>query len=301
MTQAIVRIGTRKSELAQWQANKVGELLKEIGIQSKLVLIDSVGDQNLIQPIYKIGVSGVFTKTLDVALLNDQIDIAVHSMKDVPVQLPQGIIQLAVLERASTADILVPNTNNTDSKTIATSSLRRRAQWLSKFQDHSIAGIRGNVNTRMAKTAKSNWKGAIFAKAGLERVNLLPEHYEELNWMIPAPAQGAIMVVGQTKNDKLAQLVQTINHSETDVCTKIERDILAILEGGCTAPIAAIAEITGEKIKVKCGLYDLDGSSKSELELDFLLSEKSAIASKCANALLANGGAALLAKIKSQL
>jgi hydroxymethylbilane synthase len=155
----IIRIGTRESQLAVWQATRVQELLAQHGARSELVYIKSEGDIDLKTPLYEIGVQGIFTRSLDIALLNDRIDIAVHSQKDIPTQLPQGIVTCAVLKRHSHKDLLVykgdvPALLTQDAPlTIATSSIRRRAQWLNKYPHHQLENLRGNVNTRL-----KNWK-----------------------------------------------------------------------------------------------------------------------------------------------
>ena len=197
-----IRIGTRQSPLALWQANKVKTLLEDSGLECVLVPIDSKGDLNLEQPLYELGVVGVFTKTLDAALLAGKIDLAVHSMKDMPTALPKGIELAAVLERGNPYDILVHNGTDflNGPGVIATGSLRRKAQWLYKYPQHEVVGLRGNVQTRMQKFKDEGWDGAIFAEAGLQRVNLLPDNYTRLNWMIPAPAQGAVAVVALEDN-----------------------------------------------------------------------------------------------------
>ena len=175
-----LRIGTRDSQLAVWQATLVKNELYKLGILSELVFIKSEGDIDLATPLYEIGVQGIFTKTLDAALLNHRIDMAVHSMKDVPTQLAQGLAQAAVLPRASYKDIFVYKDDPSfledeqSPATIATSSVRRIAQWLYKYPNHTIENLRGNVNTRLRKVKDNNWHGAIFAAAGLERINLRP-------------------------------------------------------------------------------------------------------------------------------
>lgn len=294
-----IRIGTRKSQLAQWQADLVKSKLAELGIESHLVLVESEGDQDQIKPLYEMGVTGIFTRILDTALLNDKIDIAVHSMKDVPVILPNGITEYAVLERGQTLDILVKNEANLASKKIATSSLRRRSQWLNKYPDFSIEEIRGNVNTRLRKVQDNNWLGAIFAKAGLERIDVLPENYEVLDWMIPAPAQGAIMVVGNPESSELIQIFKKLNHESTANCVKIERQILRNLEGGCTAPIAAIVEEMETTYKVKAGVYSLCGQRKVEVEEYFPIARVDVIATIVSDLLRQNGGKQILEEIKS--
>ena len=170
-----IRIGTRSSKLAVWQAKKVQEKLKEINVSSTIVQITSSGDKDLSKPIYELGITGVFTKEIDIALINKEVDIAVHSLKDVPTTLPKGVIQSAVLKRGSEKDIIIINKDLLElNNTIATGSLRRKAQWLNKYESDKIVNIRGNVATRLKKLKESNWRGTIMAKAGLERLNLLP-------------------------------------------------------------------------------------------------------------------------------
>ena len=198
-----IRIGTRDSELALWQAHTVQKKLNDLGYKTEITAVKSQGDIILDKPLYELGITGIFTKTLDIAMINGQVDIAVHSMKDVPTALPIGIVQAAVLERANTLDILV-HKGNLDflngEGTIATGSLRRQAQWLNKYPTHKTVDIRGNINTRLKKLEESDWNGAIFAAAGLERINIKPENFIDLSWMIPAPAQGAMVVVGMEKD-----------------------------------------------------------------------------------------------------
>ena len=182
-----IRIGTRDSELALWQAHTVQKKLNDLGYKTEITAVKSQGDIILDKPLYELGITGIFTKTLDIAMLNGQVDIAVHSMKDVPTALPIGIMQAAVLERANTLDILVHKGNLeflNSNGTIATGSLRRQAQWLNKYPNHTVVDLRGNVNTRMQKLQDSDWNGAVFAAAGLERINLKPENYINLDWMV---------------------------------------------------------------------------------------------------------------------
>ena len=150
-----IRIATRKSELALWQANTVARQLKNLGHSTKIIKIDSIGDQVLDKPLYELGVTGVFTKSLDIALINGDIDIAVHSLKDVPTKLPEEVIQAAVLKRGNYNDVLIlkkdENFFENETATIATGSLRRKAQWLYRYPHHTITGLRGNVNTRLQK------------------------------------------------------------------------------------------------------------------------------------------------------
>ena len=281
-----VRIGTRESELAVWQANKVRQLLHEQNIFSELVFVKSEGDIDLVTPLYEMGVQGIFTKTLDTALLNDRIDIAVHSMKDVPTKIPNGITKAAILKRGSYKDLLVFKVKDiiNDWKineqlnepllvdgVIATSSIRRKAQWLHRYPNHTIENLRGNVNTRLKKVNEHNWQGAIFAAAGLERINLRPENSIELDWMLPAPAQGAIMVVCRNEDNYCLEACSKFNDEDTELCTKIERDFLHELKGGCSTPISALAEISAGKIKFSGNICSVDGKEicefKGEMEM----------------------------------
>tara|TARA_B100001564_G_C20633359_1_gene668399 strand:- start:331 stop:1239 length:909 start_codon:yes stop_codon:yes gene_type:complete len=295
----MIRIGSRESELALWQAEKVKGLLEGAGLECEIVKIKSKGDIVLDKPLYELGVKGVFTKSLDIALLNGDIDIAVHSMKDVPTLLPQGIREFAVLERGDIYDVLIPGPGKSSaSKTVATGSLRRKAQWLHKFPECEIVGLRGNVNTRIAKVQESKWLGAIFAKAGLERINLLPKNAELLDWMVPAPAQGALMIVGRDNNEKLFGAVNTLNHADSQLAVSIERAFLRTLEGGCTAPIGAKAEVVLESVKFTGSLHSLDGSV--ELRVEKLCKDASPeMGVVWARELLENGGHELMAEIKA--
>ena len=189
-----IRIGTRESKLAVWQATRVSNMLARQGHSCELVYIKSEGDINLVTPLYELGVQGIFTKALDIALLNNEIDIAVHSYKDIPTMPASGLMIAAVLKRDSPYDVLVSNKpfNAETPITIATSSIRRRAQWLFKYPGSTIENLRGNVNTRIEKLKNSTWCGAIFAAAGLQRLGLTEQETGPqllLDWMLPAPAQ----------------------------------------------------------------------------------------------------------------
>ena len=301
-----IRIGTRDSELALWQAHTVQKKLNDLGYTTEIVAVKSQGDIILDKPLYELGITGIFTKTLDIAMINGQVDIAVHSMKDVPTALPQGIVQAAVLERANTLDILVHKGNLdflTTTGTIATGSLRRQAQWWHKYPNHQVVDLRGNVNTRMQKLAESDWNGAVFAAAGLERINLKPDNYINLDWMIPAPAQGAMLVVAMANDEFTKDAVSQLNDIETEICTYIERQFLKTLEGGCTAPIGALAQYDEDKdtIEFKGVLFSVDGKQKIEIEKSVDISEWKKLGFHSAQEILNNGGAELMVKIKNQL
>ena len=298
-----IRIGTRDSELALWQANTVKNQLEHLGYNTQLVPVKSEGDLILDKPLYEMGITGIFTKTLDVAMIKGVVDIAVHSMKDVPTQLPNGIIQTAVLERATSEDILVTidEFDYENPCTIATGSLRRQAQWLHRYPNHKVVDLRGNVNTRLQKLKDNNWEGAIFAKAGLQRINLLPEKAISLDWMLPAPAQGAMVIVALESDEFSIEATSQLNNSTAEICTHIEREFLRTLEGGCTAPIGAFAEIIGEEILFKGCLFSLDGKTKLEIEKKVAISNYKGFGKECAIFILKSGGSELMLSIKSQM
>lgn len=308
----VIRVGTRESRLAVWQATQVQQLLQQYNFSSELVFIKSEGDIDLQTPLYEMGVQGIFTKSLDIALLNNKIDIAVHSMKDVPTQLAKGIVQAAVLKRASYKDLLVykgelsvisdqlgyhngewssssPITDH-QSLIIATSSIRRKAQWLNRYPGHFLENLRGNVNTRLKKVAESNWNGAIFAAAGLERINLRPENSIELDWMLPAPAQGAIMVVCREGDDYCFDACENFNDSDTALCTKIERDFLRTLLGGCSTPISALAVVENDEVVLQGSLLSVDGKEKLELKKKDNAFKGFDLGIRAAQHILQNGG-----------
>jgi hydroxymethylbilane synthase len=294
-----IKIGTRASKLAVWQAKQVQALLQKINISSSIIKIKSSGDKDLSKPVYELGVTGVFTKEIDLALLNNEIDIAVHSLKDVPTKLPLGVIQGAVLQRGSELDVIIPNnTLKSKENTIATGSLRRKAQWLNRFKTDNIVEIRGNVQTRLKKLKENNWNGTIMAKAGLERLEILPEDYQELNWMIPAPAQGAISVQNLTINPSITKMLKQLNHVETEICTNIERSFLNKLEGGCTAPIGAYAKIANKSIVFRGVLLSAEGKEKIEINEVEKLENIQGLGERFAKKIISLGGDKILNSLK---
>ncbi|AKA35106.1 hydroxymethylbilane synthase [Flagellimonas lutaonensis] len=300
-----IRIGTRDSELALWQAHTVKNRLEVLGHSTELVPVKSTGDLVLDKPLYQLGITGIFTKTLDVAMLKGEIDIAVHSMKDVPTLLPSGIVQTAVLERGDTCDMLVHKgtdflEDSAKPATIATGSLRRKAQWLNRYPNHTMVDLRGNVNTRLQKLSDNDWQGAIFAAAGLKRIDLLPKNTIRLDWMVPAPAQGAMMVVARENNADTIKKTTPLNHNETDLCTAVERAFLRTLEGGCTAPIGALATIKTQTVYFKGVLLSLDGKKKLTVEKQVPLSNIKGFGEICAKEILSRGGKEIMKEIKAK-
>ncbi|CAA0179384.1 hydroxymethylbilane synthase [Tenacibaculum maritimum] len=300
--QKTIRIGTRDSQLALWQANKVRNELNELGYETAIVPIKSTGDIVLDKPLYELGITGIFTKNLDIAMLNGDIDVAVHSLKDVPTVLPEGIIQAAVLKRANYNDILVLKDNEEffaqPNGVIATGSLRRKAQWLNRYPTHEVVDLRGNVNTRLQKLKDNEWNGAVFAAAGLERIGLRPKGAINLSWMIPAPAQGTIMITALEEDDFVKDACEQLNHYETQVCTNIEREFLNRLEGGCTAPIGALAYIDEktEEINFKGVLLSRDGKKKLSVTKNAKLGRHRYLAKDCADYIINRGGKQIMAE-----
>ncbi|EDP97079.1 hydroxymethylbilane synthase [Kordia algicida OT-1] len=299
-----IRIGTRDSELALWQAKVVQEQLEFLGHKTELVPVKATGDLVLDKPLYELGITGIFTRTLDIAMLNNDIDIAVHSLKDVPTILPKGIVQAAVLKRGNVRDTLVFKNNeeflSQRNAVIATGSLRRKAQWLHRYPTHTIEDLRGNVNTRLQKLADTeHWNGAIFAAAGLGRIGLRPEESVNLEWMIPAPAQGAIMITALEADEEIRAICAEINHEETEICTSIERKFLNLLEGGCTAPIGAIAYIKDEVVTLEGVLLSTDGTKRIYVTRYEKLGEHHDLAEYCSNYIIERGGKRLMDDIKN--
>lgn len=300
----IIRIGTRDSELALWQANTVASKLNALGYATEIVSVKSTGDIILDKPLYELGITGIFTKTLDIAMIQGEVDIAVHSMKDVPTALPRGIVEAAVLERANVYDLLV-HKGQLDflnhQGVIATGSLRRKAQWLHRYPNHQVVDLRGNVNTRMQKLHDNQWDGAIFAQAGLERINLKPDTVEVLDWMVPAPAQGAMMVVAMEHDEFSRTALAHLNHPPTQLATHIERQFLKTLEGGCTAPIGALAVIHENELHFSGALFSLDGRQSVSIERVVSLDTVSGIGELFAKELLDQGGAEIMKALRQQL
>lgn len=298
-----IRLGTRNSPLAMWQAHEVAALLAGHGHAVEIIPVVSAGDKNLSQPLYALGTTGVFTKDLDIALLNRQIDIAVHSLKDVPTQMPAGLNISACLPRDYHQDVLVRSEHSAgkplEALSIATSSLRRRAFWKRTFREASFFDIRGNVQTRLEKLNSGLADATLFSLAGLKRLEMdLP--YEELPFMLSAPAQGVVAVASREDDLDLNQALRAINHEDTELCTTMERDFLRTMEGGCTAPIGAFAEILGSEVRFLARLCSLDGSEMIEMEKILPKKEATDFGSKVAQEMLQQGGEEMMNQIRYQ-
>lgn len=299
------KLGSRDSPLAMWQARKVQDLLSAKGMATEIVAVKSEGDLDLVTPLYAMGVQGVFTKTLDAYLLSGHIDLAVHSMKDVPVQPAQGIIQAAVPERASSSDVIVWKSGAKTMEeleagpyTIGTGSVRRRSFWLHRFPHHQVENLRGNIQTRLRKLEQSDWAGAVFARAGLERMEMTGLQTTALDWMLPAPAQGALMVVCREEDAVLQARIGQIDHIPTSLCVLQERSFLSALHGGCSTPIGAHAEIREERMYFKGSIVNVTGREMMQVEEDVLIDQAGDIGQRCAQKLLDQGAGRIVAQIR---
>ncbi|WP_407482425.1 hydroxymethylbilane synthase [Elizabethkingia meningoseptica] len=297
-----IKIGTRNSPLALWQAEKVAAQLQSIGYTTELVPVVSTGDKNLQQPLYALGITGVFTKDLDIALLNKEVDIAVHSLKDVPTMLPTGVIIPAVLERDFPEDVLIRNPKAKHKAiselSVATSSLRRKAFWLSQYPEAQFSDIRGNVQTRLKKLEDGLADATLLSLAGIKRMDMDVE-YEHLPFLLQAPAQGVICCASLEENKELNTILAQINHEETRKCTQTERAFLRHLEGGCTAPIGARATISGTTVTFEGRIATIDGRNNIELKETAEWTDDLGI--RFAQQILDNGGKAIMEEIKTQL
>ena len=343
MTGKPLRIGTRDSILATWQARFVQERMKRAGHPSGLRFIKTEGDRVLDTPLPLMGGKGVFTKALDDALLAGEIDLAVHSLKDIPTRLPDGLAIGAVSEREDTADVLVtrdaakaylagaavaPGSDATTSgpaatgstasassaasaggallwlgdpryeAVIASSSNRRIGQWLSRYPRHRMTDIRGNVQTRLRKLAESDWDGAIFAAAGLIRLGLHRVISTRLDWMLPAPAQGAMAVMIRDGDDRIREVLACVHDPETALCTAIERDVLHALEGGCSAPVGALAVVDDGQVRLRVATVYPDGTGFLSFELSELQDRAADLGRRAADEALRRGADALIRDLR---
>jgi len=301
-----IRIGTRDSELATWQAKNVAGNLITLGFETELIFVKSEGDIDLTTPLTEMGGKGVFTKALDDALLDNRIDLAVHSYKDLPTDNPMPLIVSAVCEREDPRDSLVAPggidflDDESVQAIIATSSNRRRAQWLHRYPNHSITNIRGNVNTRLRKVSENEWHGAIFAAAGLKRIGLDHHISDYLDWMIPAPAQGAMAVMVREDDDKMIKITSELNDPETNLCTGIERELLNEMEAGCSAPVGAFAWLdeSGDTMHLKAAALKTDGSLSYDIELSAPANSARGLGREAARKLLKQGADRLVEEMK---
>ncbi|HXQ78249.1 MAG TPA: hydroxymethylbilane synthase [Gemmatimonadaceae bacterium] len=304
----VVRIGTRASELALRQARLVEAALLGGGIIAELVTFKTTGDKKLDQPLSEIGAKGLFTRELEIALAKNKIDCAVHSLKDLPSESPDGLEIIAQLEREDPRDVLVVNrqtgVDNLDElpagSRVGTSSLRRRAQLLARRPDLEVVELRGNVPTRLSKVEQGSVHAAVLAAAGLIRLEVqrrITMFLEPPEWL-PAAGQGAIAIQVRSDDARMKAVLAPLNHEGTSVATRAERAFLAALEGGCQVPIGALVSVVDGTPTLYGMLADLSGRHivRGSRTLDALDPESTGEA--LAAEIRSRGGASLLIELR---
>ena len=267
-----LKLGTRKSKLALWQAEFVKSKLEAIGVEIEIVHITTTGDKILDVPLANIGGKGLFVKEIENALLDKTIDFAVHSLKDVPAVIPQGLTVDVFLEREDPRDAFVSKTYKSlkdmpaDTK-IGTSSIRRKVQILQRKKDIIIEDLRGNVDTRLRKLEEGMYDAIILASAGLKRLGMSHVITEYLD-LIPAVGQGIIAIEYRASDKDISNLLKRINHEPTYICALAERSFLETVEGSCQIPMGAHATLTENGIKIKGFIAKEDGTDYRELTLE---------------------------------
>ncbi len=304
-------IGTRGSELALWQSRWVErELrLRHPALQIETVIITTTGDKILDAPLSKIGDKGLFTKEIERALLDTSIDLAVHSLKDVPTQIEPGCVIAAICEREDVRDVFISHPEKRYARlsdvpaggSIATSSLRRRSQLLHLRPDLAIVDIRGNLTTRFEKLAASAWDGMLLAKAGVTRLGREASISEVLEpaVMLPAVGQGALAIETRGDDEFVQSIVQGLDHAPTRQAAAGERALLRRLEGGCQIPIGTYSRIEGGTFILHAMIGSLDGTRIFKDSLEGQADSAEAVGIALAERLLELGGGAVLDEIRN--
>lgn len=303
---AKLTIGTRQSLLALWQSNHIAALLREKYPECEVVLkkIVTNGDRILDVPLAQIGGKGLFTKEIETELADGTIDLAVHSLKDMPTVLPEGLCLTAITERANVGDAFVSNKYASFEElplgaVIGTSSLRRKAQLLAARPDLQIMDLRGNVDTRLRKLDEGLYDAIILAAAGLERLG----HGDRITALIPpdvclpAVGQGALAIEARTADDEVRSMLEFLNDLPTKQSTDAERAFLGLLEGGCQVPIGVHADVSGEQIKIDAIIAALDGSTVLRDTITGKAEDAVALGQQLGKKMLAAGGQEILAAI----
>ena len=298
-----LRIATRKSPLALWQAEHVRGRLQQLhpGLQVELLTMSTQGDRVLDSPLAKIGGKGLFVKELEQGMLAGQADIAVHSMKDVPAELPAGLEIGAILAREDPRDAFVSNRFNALAELplgarVGTSSLRRQCQLRAARPDLQILDLRGNVNTRLAKLDGGDYDAIVLASAGLKRLAMAERITRALEPedMLPAIAQGVIGIECRSDDAAVKALIEPLNHAETGLRTQAERAMNAALAGGCQAPVAGFSTITGDSIALRGLVGWPNGSAIIRGEISGLATQAAALGEQLAQELLQRGARPIL-------
>ena len=303
-------IGTRGSKLALYQANLVKSKLETTYPTLEVVInvIKTKGDKILDIALSKIGDKGFFTKEIQDALYNKEVDIAVHSLKDLPTELPKGSQLGAILERANHRDVLVSVGGKkladfTAEDKIATSSLRRKSQLLQMNKQVQVVEIRGNVDTRIRKMNDGHCEGIIMAAAGIERLGLQEHITEYLNetQMLTAPGQGAIAIEIRKEDNEILEVLSVLNHEQSAICVTAERSFLNRLEGGCQIPFAAHATLDGDNLTVEGLVATLDGRKIQRAKIIGNSKDAIQLGIDLANSIQDNGGYEILEEVKREL
>jgi len=301
-----IKIATRKSQLALWQANWVKGLIEKgnPGVTVELVKILTKGDKILDVPLAKVGGKGLFVKEIEEALLREEADIAVHSMKDVPTELPDGLHLPVILKREDPRDAWFAKDGALFSEIrkgakVGTSSLRRQAQLRAARPDLVFDDLRGNVDTRLRKLSEGQYDAIVLAAAGVKRLGLADNVTEYLGTDItlPAIAQGAVGIECRENDAETNALIAPLNHHETWINVSAERAFLATLEGGCQVPIAGFAENDGAQISMRGLVGSLDGKTLLRAEDSGAVENAAALGVKLANELLDKGAREILAEV----
>ena len=301
-----IRIATRQSPLALWQAEHVAELLKRhhLGLEVELVKMVTQGDKILDAPLAKLGGKGLFVKELEQGLLEDKADLAVHSMKDVPSELPEGLILDAILEREDPRDALVSNLYDAfeslpSNAVIGTSSLRRQSQLKRLLPDCRTVTLRGNVGTRLDKLDSENMDAIVLAAAGLKRLGLGYRVKQFLSTIqsLPAVGQGAIGIECRSSDSTVRDLIRVLHHEPTAICVTAERAFNHRLNGGCQVPIGGYAELFGDKIKLKGMVASPLGKPVVESEIEGPLIKAEQLGMDLADRLLSLGADRILSEL----
>ena len=299
-----IKIGTRASKLALWQAEFVSAELKKFfpTLEVELVKIHTTGDKILDAPLAKIGGKGLFTKELENQMAAGAIDLAVHSLKDVPTELPAGFKIAAITKRIQPFDAFVSNKFLTfdalaKNSVVGTSSLRRAAQILALRPDLQIKNLRGNVETRLKKLDSGEFDAIILAAAGLERLNYAARINEILTKIIPAAGQGALAIEIRANDEKIFNIVQKLNDEETFSAVKVEREFLREVGGSCQIPVGIFAKIDGEQVKIRALIASTDGKKIVKASEVVPIEKIDGFGKKIAAHLLNDGGREILNKI----
>jgi hydroxymethylbilane synthase len=298
----LLRLGTRKSKLALWQANFVKEKLEALGCKVEIVPITTTGDKILDAPLAKIGGKGLFVKEIENALLAGEIDLAVHSLKDVPITLPEGLTLSAITEREEPYDVLISRNGKKleelpSGAVVGTSSLRRQVQIKRRRRDLRVEILRGNVDTRLRKLKEGLYDAIVLAYAGVKRMGLSGEISQVLEDFIPAVGQGSLAIETRADDERVINLVKVLNHEESWLRAVCERSFLRELQGGCQVPIGAHAWIEGDRIKIKGFISDLEGERFLEGYEEGGLQEAEEVGKRLAQRLLREEGEEILKEI----